>query len=232
MSRRIKRDADILISFFEGYNLSGFSSDSDRIRDCNTIHKKLYALMVFRNEATNPQFQLCSCFFDYLDETISDLMLSLFSWAQGAYKSAKLHLRCSIENYLKALLSIDNPAILLEKRVYIIFDEANSDSHFSDSIGKDIIDRLKNDYATLCGITHSDPAHRAPINALKYLPKFDKHDSTIFVLQYCSIISSFLDIFFLRYHVMIHVMHPENKQDFIEALSPSSIKKITEFLYT
>jgi len=231
MSRRIKKDADILLSFFDEYSLSGFSTNSDRIRDCRTIHKKLYAFMVFRNEAINPSLQLCNECIDYLDEVISDLMLGLFSWAQGAYKSSKLHLRCSIENYLKSLLSVDNPAIIVEKRVYVIFDEAENDNHFSTPLGKNILSNLKNIYGILCAVVHSAPTERRPINAINYLPTYDKDASRVFVAQFCSVLNSFLELFFLQYHIMVHEMHPENKQDYLEALSPTAIKTITEYLY-
>ena len=231
MSRRIKRDADILLSFFNDYTLSGFCENQDRIKDCKTLHKKLYAIMVFRNETISSEQHFNIEFMDYMDEAISDLMLSVFSWGQGAYKSAKLHLRCSIENYLKSLLSITTSDVVFEKRVYLLFENADNDKHFLNPLNKLSLDNLKNSYSALCAVVHSSPTERAPINAIKYLPSYNKEHSRAFVSQFCSVLNSFLEIAFLHYHVMIHKMHPENKQDFMAALTQTAIKKITEYLY-
>lgn len=146
MSRRVISDANSLLSFFEQYSLKEFANRPQQKSDCKTLHKKLYGLMVFFAELkANPEkvSELNAPLFRYFDEVISDALLSIFSWAQGAYKPAKLELRCAIENTLKALLSVGTPDIISEKRVYAIFDTAKKDRFFSTKFGSSILNELE-----------------------------------------------------------------------------------------
>lgn len=228
MSRRIRADYQKLIDFFEGYALGKF--EEDQKIDCKALHKKLFALMVFVSDDAI-EFSRIQPGCQYLYETVSDAMLSIFCWANGTYKSSKLHLRCMIENLLKALLSKTNPEVIYEKKVYAIFDMAKADIHFKSLVGIDILSKLKNNYAILCETVHSVPEENVPINALKHLPTFDIEKSNQYVELYLSSINAILEILYLNYYEPIHKMHPENCQDFLSCLSPTQKRRISDTLF-
>lgn len=232
MSRRIKQDSQTLICYFNSYSLEGIFSQDKAIQDCRQLHRKLFGLMVFVGDLKIQKMnELPSYVFEYLDEMVSDLMLSIFCWAQGAYKPAKLELRCAIEDFLKAMLSINNCNILEEKRIFQVFIEAQSDIHFNNQISHEILEGLRNYYSELCLIVHSSSNPDDPCNAIRLLPKVDPNISLKFVKLFSSVIELILSDLYLNYYELIQRMHPENLQDFQEALSKSWKTKITAFLF-
>ena len=148
MSRRISSDFENLNLFFSNYKLSDYLSNKKQLDECKAMHKKLYGYMVFVAELIQQTGN--SKYGKYLNEVASDLLLSMFNWLQGMYKPAKLELRCSIENFLKALQSIDNPEILKEKHVYSIFEQAKEDKHFISPYSSPLLKVFKSDYSLLC----------------------------------------------------------------------------------
>jgi hypothetical protein len=232
MSRRRQKDAENLISYFSNYSLTSFPINVDQHSDCNKLHKKLYSFMIFVTEYKTSQIQKPSLpIITYFEEALSDALLSIFLWAQGANKSAKLELRCIIENFIKALLSIADQNIVNEKRVFFIFEIAKTDIHFISPIGSDLLQKLKDQYGILCETVHSTPLGIIPLNALNLLPKYDISLSSKFSEQYIFIMNCILATIYLNYSSFIHKIHPENKQDFLDALSPSEIKRINEYLF-
>lgn len=167
----------------------------------------------------------------FLTEMSSDLLLSLFCAIQGMYKPAKLQLRCSIENYLKSLLIIDEPLISQEKSVYAIFDKAKQDKHFSTQIGKRIITQIENDYSTLCRTVHGDPSIMHPISALSLLPEFDELQLNELSSIYVRTVENFMEVLYLNNPIVVDKMHPENKKDYLDCLSKGAKKEIIITLF-
>ncbi len=229
MSRRIREDFVKLSDFLDAYTLSKYSSNDSQIDKCKAMHKKLYGLIVFVGEY-NHQFNSkeISKFFN---EMASDFLLSLFNWIQGMYKPAKLELRCSIENFLKAILSVKTPTVLEEKSVYEIFDLARKDIHIDNCFGEIRGEQLRNDYVILCRTAHSAPLEMHSLSALNLLPQFNEVFAQELVVLFTRIIENILGILYINYPKVVDNMHPENKKDFLDCLSKTTKKDVNDYLY-
>ena len=229
MSRHIQEDFNLFVSFLSEYNLSSYTAEPQQLDACKGMHKKLLGLLTFSAEFKT-QFKHPDSV-AFLEETSSDLLLSLFCIVQGLYKPAKLQLRCSMENFLKALIMIDTPAIIHEKSVYAIFDTAKIDRHFSTPLGQTRVNALHNDYATLCRTVHGDPTVLKPISALSMLPQYDKtlqHEvSSIFTKT----IECYLEMLYLNFPDVVDKMHPDNRKDFLDCLTRTTKKEVVATLY-
>ncbi|HMM31773.1 MAG TPA: hypothetical protein PKB13_08345 [Clostridia bacterium] len=229
MSRRISEDFNAFSDFLQKYNLNSYNSAEQQVEECKAMHKKLYGLMIFTSEFKyRGQHNDCAKF---LDEVSSDLLISLFCAVQGMYKPAKLQLRCSIENLLKALVSISVPHIVEEKSVYAIFDAAKVDKHFLTTYGVKSIASLKNDYSTLCRTVHGDPTVMHPTSALALLPQYDVALLQDLATLYTRMIENSLGILYLNYPALVDSMHPENKKDFLDCLSKATKGEIVNILF-
>lgn len=230
MSRRISSDFDKLNLFFSNYKLTDYLSNKKQLDECKTMHKKLYGYMVFVAELIQQTGN--SKYGNYLNEVASDLLLSMFNWLQGMYKPAKLELRCSIENFLKALQSIDNPEILKEKHVYSIFEQAKEDKHFISSYSSSLLQLFKNDYSFLCRTAHSDPQNICSMSAMIFLPRYDNQSSHEIVSLFTRILENSMGILYAFYPEIVDKMHPENKKDFLDCLSKSTKEAVIKQLYS
>lgn len=229
MSRHIQEDFNRFVEFLSAYNLSSYTSAPKQLDTCKGMHKKLFGLLIFNAEFKMQGSHPNSVIF--LEETCSDLLLSLFCVVQGLYKPAKLQLRCSMENFLKSLVMIYTPTIIHEKSVYAIFDAAKKDMHFSTSPGKACVDALHNDYATLCRTVHGDPTIMKPTSALSMLPQYDQTFQHEISSIYVRTIECYLEILYLNFPDIVDKMHPDNKKDFLDCLTKSTKKEVLATLY-
>ena len=229
MSRRIGEDFAAFSGFLKKYNLKSFSSEEKQIEIYKAMHKKLYGLLIFVAEFKLQKVSVSSE--PFLTETTSDLLLSLFCTIQGMYKPAKLQLRCSIENLLKALIIISDPHIVEEKSVYEIFNAAKNDRHFSTQFGTKRLVDIQNDYATLCRTVHGDPTVMHPISALQFLPQYEEILLKELSVLYIRIIEGMLGVLYLNYPVVIDMMHPQNHEDFLACMAKSAKKEIIKELF-
>ena len=85
MNRIIQKDYEKLLSYFSGYNLKNILEDTNFQNSVKSIHRKLYAYIVFKNEAVSKHFFSSDIVETYYSEVGSDLILSLFCWTNGAY---------------------------------------------------------------------------------------------------------------------------------------------------
>ena len=193
------------------------------------LHKKLFSLLIFSAEYSRQNS--ISTYTKYLDEAASDLLLSLFSSIQGMYKPAKLVLRCSIENFLKSMLSIIDPMIINEKLIFSIFDKAKYDPHFIGTIGSKVLGSLQSDYSTLCRTVHSAPSEIHTTSALNLLPHYSQQHFSELSSLFIRTTENFLSVLYVNYPVIVDRMHPENKADFLDCLSKSIKKSVVEQLY-
>lgn len=229
MSRRIKNDFDAFNVFLSTYNLASYNSIPKQIESCKSMHKKLFSILIFVAEFKSQSINNNSV--PYLDEVASDLLLSLFCVVQGMYKPAKLQLRCSIENFLKALVLINNSTITHEKNVYAIFDAAKQDCHFSTTYGAHCLDLIHNDYATLCRTVHGYLNELHPTSALSLLPQYNETLQNEVSCIYKRVVENCSGIFYLNYSEVIDQMHPENKKDFLDCLSKATKTSVIRTLY-
>ncbi len=228
MSRRIGKDFVKFSEFLDQYRLS-VDLPSQQQAKYRAMHKKLYGLLVFIGEF-NSQGRYADSV-PFLTETSSDLTLTLFCVVQGMYKPAKLLLRCSIENFSKALCLIENPDIILETSLYRVFDLAKEDKHFASQYCTKQFEIIHSHYTLLCGTVHSDPVSMYPTSALSLLPQMNDTINQEVYDIFMRITESYLGILYYNYPNVIDVMHPENKKDFFDSLSKSTKKDINEALY-
>ena len=227
MSRRIKADFDSLVKFVEDYHLSIDEQQKDYFK---SMHKKLYAFTIFTAELRIQGFNESSLLF--LKETSSDLMIALFCIIQGLYKTAKIELRCSIENFLKALVLINTPIVVEEKNVYKVFDLARTDIHFDGKLQKISFATLQEDYKVLCRTVHGDVTTFVPIGALSLLPNYNEEQLQECVKLYKGITERFLEILFINYRANVDKMHPENYKDLFDCLSRTTKKLVNDALFS
>lgn len=227
MSRRIVADFDGLVKFVEDYHLSIDEQQKDYYK---SMHKKLYAFLIFIAELRHQGFNEDSLLF--LEETSSDLMTSLFCIIQGLYKTAKIELRCSIENFLKALVLIKTPLVVEEKNVYKVFDLAKTDIHFDGKLQKISFTTLQEDYKVLCRTVHGDVTTFVPISALSLLPRYTEEQIQECVKLYTGITEKFLEVLFINYRANVDKMHPENKKDLFDCLSRTTKKLVNNELFS
>lgn len=229
MSRLISEDFERFEDFLNNYNISKLLLSEEQLEACKVMHKKLYALMVFSAECHIQNMN--HIFQEYINEMTSDLLLTIFCWIQGMYKTSKLEMRCSIENFLKAVISETDAKISDEKSVYKIFDKAKGDKHFNKMMSETCLDQFNNDYSLLCHTVHSDLSQLHSISALDLLPQYEKKQAQEIQKLYVRIIENCLVVLYLNYPEIIDRMHPENKADFLDCISKSHKRGVIEELF-
>ncbi len=227
MSRRINEDFNKFVTFTQEYH---FSLNSNQIERYKPMHKKLYAFLIIVAEMKNQCHDAKSIVF--LEEAASDIMTAFFCIAQGLYKAGKLQLRCSIENFLKALILITTPNITEEKVVNNIFIIAKQDRHFTNSFASQLLDFIQNDYKLLCETVHGNLATFHPISALSLLPQYDEDLLSECIDLYSKTVESFLGILYINYCICVDQMHPENKKDFLDCISKTTKGNVIESLFS
>ena len=229
MGRLISEDFKRFKEFLNDYSISEDLLLGEQLEESKAMHKKLYALMIFSAECHVQKIN--QFFLEYIDEMISDLLLAIFCWVQGMYKTSKLEMRCSIENFLKATISETDSKISDEKSVCKVFDKAKIDKHFNKTMSAVCLDQFNNDYTLLCHTVHSDLSQLHSISALNLLPQYEKQQAHEAQKLFIRIVENFLVVLYLNYPETIDRMHPENKADFLDCISKLHKRKIIEELY-
>lgn len=232
MSNYIRDDASELMKFFKNYNLKEISDDDDFNNDFKTVHKKIFGYLVLfcEIEYQNKKEKLFSdqALF-YLKESVSDILQSLFAWVNGAYKSADLLLRSSIENFNKSIIGNTHVEVFTEKSVYKIFDMAAELSEYQKKVLKnsflEILHRL---YGELCKSTHTATcADMEHITALSLLPKFDKEQSNEYKRSIMTLVDCYLGFFLAnRKKEIIDKMYRTHIDTFYDVLPQNLIRDI------
>ena len=228
MNRIVQNDYEKLLSYFYSYNLKDIIEDANFQSNAKSIHRKLYAYIVFKNEAVSKHFFAADIMNNYYSEVSSDLILSLFCWANGAYKSSEFQLRSTIENFLKAILYPERNDIILCKNVSEIMDFAINSAIFSDDICKFHLNKIRNTYSNLCAFVHSSPEKLSSQDALIQLPKYNPVSADEFTQNYQTVINGILSITYYTYYAFIFSMHPTNRDLFLQGLTTTDKKKIYE----
>lgn len=227
MSREITVDFDKLLCFIKDYNLKNIASDELFLPVLSKVHKKYFALLILLVEFNGQEFQgglfknNADCK-NYLFESLSDLGSSFFIAFNGGYKASKLMLRSSIETFIKGI-SVDLiPNIILEKRIYKIFEDASGLGLFSKEPLVSELNKLKQQYSDLCQDTHTaSKSNMQHISALNYFPKKDivifEKLANIFV----SLVQAYIFIIVIKFNEEFHKIHHKNKSIIIYAIRKS-----------
>lgn len=228
MNRIIQQDYEKLLSYFSDYSLNNIIQDTTFKNNVKCLHRKLYAYLVFKNEAESNHLFSSDIMENYYGEVGSDLILSLFCWANGAYKSSEFQLRSAIENFLKAILYTEQNDIILCKNVSEIMDFATSSTVFNNNICKSHLDKIRNTYSSLCAFVHSSPEKLSSQSALIQLPKYNKASADEFTKHYQTILNSLLSIIYFTHYTFIFSIHPTNRELFLQGLTTTDKAKIYE----
>lgn len=231
MNKYISDDAIELLEYFKAYSLNDIFSDQDFISDYKIIHKKIFGYLVLYCEIENQnkdntKFSQKSLF--YLKESVSDILQSLFAWSNGAYKSADLLLRSSIENFNKSIIGNVRSEVFSEKSVYRIFEMASQLPEYQKKIlHTSFCDTLYSVYSNLCKSVHTATnADMEHITALRLLPKYDKTDSIDYKKSVTTLVNCYLGFFLANNNEIIHKMYRTNNDVFYEVLPKNIISNI------
>ncbi|WP_270210133.1 hypothetical protein [Dorea amylophila] len=228
MNRIVKQDYERLVEYFSLYNLKEVCTDTAFLKQLKTLHRKLYAYLLFLREAEDTNYYSNSTVTSYYDEAGSDLILSLFCWTNGAYKPAEFQLRSCIENFLKASLYLECNDIINNKSVSEIMEYSSSSQFFHDDFCQKKLLLLKNTYSSLCAFVHSSPDKLTSHSALIQLPQYNAKYSKEYATYYTKVLDSILGtIYFINFKAVFK-MHSLNRELFLQGLSSSDKKIIYE----
>ncbi|WP_017754235.1 hypothetical protein [Calidifontibacillus oryziterrae] len=229
MSREISQDCKQLIDFFQNYNFGAYLSNHIFKERLTSMHKKVFGFLTFIAEVEfqNSQEKFIDLkSLDYLKESGSDLIQSLFCWVNGTYKPAEMLLRSSIETYIKAILGNTDDEVFKEKSMYKLFDLAKDHPFFKGNTRKEeYFSIIHSNYKMLCMTTHTATIDNLiSVDTLKLLPRFNPKTSEQFSQLYLSTVNMFLGVVLINFHASIYNMHPINRTNFFDTI-PLAIKK-------
>src|SRR5690606_37492442 len=182
MSRDVQEDFRQLLDFVREYSLGDPEDTTARRELLSRQHKKYHALLTILGEIRHQSFapispeasnadELNQAFHERLAEFGSDVGSAFFSWIHGGYKGGRLLIRSGIENFVKAVVLIEDSTVLTVKSTYEVFDRAAETSFFRSH--KPRLDRLRDLYAILSRDVHTaTPAQMALVGALNFFPQF------------------------------------------------------------
>lgn len=234
MSREIPDDFANLVAFLKSYNLTDLDSNPSFIKILSQQHKKYFSYLTFMAELNQlskdkklephiSQKQL-----DFLTESCSDIGSTIFIMSHGAYKAARLTLRCSIETFNKGLNLDFIPKLDEEKSVFAIFDKIKDLEFFKGEVNKDIINTIHQDYKTLCEDAHTATrVNMRHITALKYFPSFDIDEANELSGILMRLVSSYNSLLAIKYNNQYHKMHHRNKENIIETI-PKKLRPLIQ----
>lgn len=79
MNRIVKQDYERLVEYFSLYNLKEVCTDTAFLEQLKTLHRKLYAYLLFLREAEDTNYYSNSTVTSYYDEAGSDLIFLYFA---------------------------------------------------------------------------------------------------------------------------------------------------------
>lgn len=218
MNRIVKQDYDKLIEYLESYSLASMINTPAYLEKIKQIHRKLYSYLLFIRESANMHYFADPTVLDYYIESGSDLILSLFCWANGAYKPSEFQLRSAIENFIKASLYPERNDVVRCKNVYEIMDYASSSTIFNSDICQKKLDKLRNTYANLCAFVHSSPDKLGSHLSLIQLT-YNEYDATEFCTHFQTVLNSLLSMLYYCYYDFVFSIHSTNRELFFHGLT-------------
>ncbi len=151
--------------------------------------------------------------FDFFSESCSDCGLALFDSANGNYKAARLLLRSSIENFMKAISQDEDNSIDQESSVFKLFDRVKAIVFFSRAETKSLFDEIHQKYKELCKDVHTaTTANMTKLSALNTFPTFDQKQVDGLLKVVITLITSYITLMVLKYNKHYHSIGYLNKE--------------------
>lgn len=234
MSREITEDVAVLTKYLTEFNLGKSVCNPDYINNLKSMHKKAFGFLLFfveLNKQNSEEPVLSKISIRYLNETGSDIIQSLFSWAVGSYKSANMMLRSSIETFLKAIIGNEDDKIYDEKSVYTIFENAKLHSFFTSELGKKKLQIMHSVYRELCMISHSArEIELGTITSLNHLPRYDRDLARKYKSVYHRQIEAMLCMILFNFYRNVLKMHPLNRDTFLSTVTLTTKKEVFDII--
>lgn len=237
MANLIQSDFSELLSFIENYNLSMIQGNKDYIEIIKRIHKRYYSLLVLYSEIKHqsPDLpikndegsydEISNIFWEYLEESISELSTSFFILIHGCYKACKQIIRSALENLFKALGCLENIKTITLKKTYEIIGLASEISFFNKSdFEKNIHIGLKQIYGELCASVHTAKIENMQkVSSLGYFPTVDINLAKEVETVYINVVNYMLSIFSMMFKNSFHKMHHKNKDIVQNSLNKNTL---------
>lgn len=218
MSRAVTSDFDKLKEFFSKYSTTKNLENKDFIEFLSAYHKKYLAYLTYIAEISSYKTEktlsgLLDSQFDFLAESCSDCGLALFDSANGNYKAARLLLRSSIENFMKAIAQDEDNSIDQEPSVFKLFDRVKAIGFFSRSETKKLFEDIHQEYKELCKDVHTaTTANMTKLSALNTFPSFDQKQVDGVLRIVIVLITSYITLMVLKYNKHYHSIGFLNKE--------------------
>jgi hypothetical protein len=239
MSRAFNEDYSMLLSFIDGYSIKSGYDRTSLSKIIKPIHKGYYSALVLlaeiNHQGIHPKL-LCAeidkkdrekLFWLYLSESFSELGTAFFLILNGCYKAADQVSRSSIENFIKALGSMDAEVLYETKNVYEIFDKASVTVFFQTGTGKEAYKGLYGLYKRLCSIVHTgEEKDMQKISALGDFPAIDSSRAQLAKKNYLKIIRLYVSSLSVLFDKGFHNMHHRNQDIVQPSLSASALKEL------
>ena len=222
MTRECSEDYRDFAHYIQEYSISGNLENPEYCGILKSIHKAYFSAINLRGEVVHREK-----FFSYngaeidpvvvlrVCESVSDIGSAVFNWMNGNYKTARVMIRVLIENYVRAISSLDDKGQLDEKNVYAMLAKAKVSPCFSvDPFVKRCFENLHSDYKLLCRDAHTASEHdMQQLTSLADIPGFDckksKETGKVIVRATKNLTTSFCLIF----NNFFHTMHHRNKEN-------------------
>ncbi len=236
MSRLIKDDYIRLIEFLKKYSLLPLIESDDFLNLLSQQHKYYYALLIFLTELKYQDFdptpiynsqysEVKQKFFNYLEESISDIGTAFFVCLHGCYKASGQILRSSIENFIKSISSVESPKILTQKNMNLVLEIASKTKFYQNTETKKLFSELKGNYTELCKTVHTatvqDMQH---ITALGNFPTFNIAKAIEVKSKLIRISKNYISTLTIYSPNVVKSMY-HNHRDIILKMLPPNIKR-------
>ena len=223
MPREINEDFKALEDFIKSYEIKKSLQKDEFILKLKRQHKKYFSLLIFSAELNHQKFdpidksipshdELLENFYQFLAESISEIGSALFIWIHGCYKVSQQTLRSSIENFFKAIGSVQYKEITQKKNTYEVIELAGTLNFFQAPEHAPLFGLLKTQYGELCAYAHTSTFQNMQnISALGYFPYFSKDEAQNIVNRLVSISGTYLSILSLMFPSILYEMHYKNR---------------------
>lgn len=232
MTREVDNDFNELKKYIKNYNIKNSVKNTEYAIALKSMHKKYIATIYWDAEMKHNKKDFSSLYVIkdenilwHINESVSDIGSSLFNWMNGNYKASRVMLRISIENFIRAISSIEKNSQLKEMSTYKLFEIAAATKIISNnSLIKKHYDKLHNDYKLLCKDIHTaSKLNMSNITSLVDFPSFNKIKSNECKSIFIRVSENITILLCLLFNEFYHSMHHRNKENIINAL-PGTLK--------
>lgn len=224
MTREIAADYLELETYVENYCLKNSLANPSFSAELKSIHKRYYSMLSWSSELNfnKSAFQkmysnATTDISNRIIESVNDIGSAYFNWINGNYKTARVMLRVSIENFLRATSAIEDRTQLTEKSVYDLFDKAkNLNIIKGDKHVLGIFSLLRSTYKLLCKDVHSESlSGMGNISSLSHFPSYDTINSSSDSKLIIKVITEISTMFCLLFKSFFHSMYHRNKESIL-----------------